>query len=115
MSKGYERVKRVFEALILSEKDKDKALEYLQKRCKTKEQHHCHKQEKEKALLEEMHKLNLTSQVEFIQSKNPKAKLKKVLKALKKNGNDQEKALASLEEKNKQARKEQKYKEKVSK
>jgi len=59
-----------------------------------------------------MTKLNLSSQVDYIKAKHPKLKLKKILKVLQKNENDQEKALAFLDDKNRKVRKEKKYKEK---
>jgi predicted RNA-binding protein with PIN domain len=99
-------LKKILKALVISEKDKDKAIAYLETELDRKTER---KKKKIERLENEMKDLDL-SKIETLKSKGYKER--KAVKALKKNENDLDKAIEFLESKtnNKKEKREAKYK-----
>jgi predicted RNA-binding protein with PIN domain len=99
-------LRKILKALVLNEKDKDKAITYLQSFLDRKTER---KKKKLERLENEMKDLDL-SKIETLKSKGYKER--KAVKALKKNDNDLDKAIEFLESKtkNRKEKMEAKYK-----
>jgi predicted RNA-binding protein with PIN domain len=105
-----ERPKRILKALLINNKDKDKAINYLQEKIKAKDNR---KENRINEINKKIEELKLDSKMNELFSLNLKDR--KIISALKKNNNDPDKALLYLKSKtenkdNINFKKEDKYK-----